>query len=147
MDSSRDIMVTVLCIVYNHEPYLRECLEGIVTQETDFKFQVIIHDDCSTDNSADIIREYASKYPDLIIPIFEEENVYAHVGAFDLFLRSYIKGKYFAYCEGDDYWCDKNKLQLQYDFLERFPDYTYCSTNFDIYNQEDKSKIRHHIKN
>lgn len=146
MGTSRDIMVTVLCIVYNHEPYLRECLEGIVTQETNFKFQVIIHDDCSTDNSADIIREYASKYSDLIIPIFEEENVYAHVGAFDLFLRSYIKGKYFAYCEGDDYWCDKNKLQLQYDFLERFPDYTYCSTNFDIYNQEDKSKINHHIK-
>ena len=85
MGTSRDIMVTVLCIVYNHEPYLRECLEGIVTQETNFKFQVIIHDDCSTDNSADIIREYASKYPDLLIPIFEEENVYAHGGAFDLF--------------------------------------------------------------
>lgn len=138
-------MVTVLCIVYNHELYLQECLEGIVNQKTDFKFQVIVHDDCSTDGSADIIREFVSRYPDLIIPIFEEVNVYLKVGTYDLFLRPYIKGKYFAYCEGDDYWSDCNKLQLQYDFLEKFPDYTYCSTNFDIYRQIDREMIPHFI--
>lgn len=68
------ILVSIQCLVYNHEPYLRQCLDGIVMQKTNFKFEAIVHDDCSTDNSASIIREYAEKYPEIIKPIYEKRK-------------------------------------------------------------------------
>lgn len=72
-----EIAVSVLCLVYNHEKYLRKCLDGFVNQKTNFKFEVIINDDASTDKSADIIREYEEKYPDIIKPIYQTENQYS----------------------------------------------------------------------
>ena len=76
---SEDIypLVTIRCATYNHEPYIRQCLDGFVIQKTDFSFEVIVHDDASTDGTAKIIREYAEKYPDIIKPIFETENQYS----------------------------------------------------------------------
>ena len=70
-------MVTIRCITYNHEPYIRQCLEGFVMQKTNFRFEAIVHDDASTDGTAAIIREYAEKYPDIIKPIYETENQYS----------------------------------------------------------------------
>ena len=125
-----EIMVSIICTAFNHEPYIRDCLEGFVNQKTDFKFEVLIHDDASTDKTADIIREYETKYPDIIKPIYQTQNQYSQ-GV--LFLREYvypkIKGKYIALCEGDDYWCDDNKLQKQVDFLESHPAYSACVHN------------------
>lgn len=115
-----DIMVSVLCPAYNHGKYIRDALEGFVMQKTNFKFEVIVHDDASTDGTADIIREYAKKYPHLIRPIIEEENLNARNF---LLLYPYANGKYIALCEGDDYWTDENKLQIQVDFLEQHPEY------------------------
>lgn len=121
-------MVCIHCLVFNHEFFLRECLDGFVKQQTDFRFEAVVHDDASTDNSAAIIREYAEKYPDVIKPIYETENQYKK-GGFPLvfhLMGEALKGKYIAFCEGDDYWTDPHKLQKQVDFLETNPDYSMC---------------------
>lgn len=115
-------LVAIKCFVYNHEPYLRDCLEGFVIQQTDFPFVAIVHDDASTDKSADIIREYATKYPDIIKPIYETENQYSKSdGSLGRIMNAAVDAtgaKYIAMCEGDDYWTDPRKLQKQVDLLE-----------------------------
>ena len=122
-----EIAVSVLCLVYNHEKYLRKCLDGFVNQKTNFKFEVIIHDDASTDNSVDIIKEYETKYPDIIKPIYQTENQYSKgVKITNTILFPRARGKYIAFCEGDDYWCDEHKLQKQYDVMESNPECHFC---------------------
>ena len=122
-----DPLVSIRCLVYNHEPYLRQCLDGFVMQKTTFPFEAIVHDDASIDGSAAIIREYAEKYPDIIKPIYESENQYSK-GTIIRIMDDAISpnSKYISLCEGDDYWTDPDKLQLQVDFLENHPDYTMC---------------------
>lgn len=123
-------MLSIQCLVYNHEPYLRECLDGFVMQKTNFKFEAIVHDDCSTDGSTAIIKEYAEKYPNIIKPILETENQYSKGGGLlRKIMDSHMRGKYVALCEGDDYWTDPTKLQRQVDFLETHPDFTMCFHN------------------
>ena len=108
------IMVSVICNVFNHEAYIRDALEGFVSQKTNFPFEVLIHDDASTDKSADIIHEYEAKYPNLIKPIYQTQNQYSRGGGITRkFQIPRVKGKYIAMCEGDDYWTDENKLQKQ----------------------------------
>ncbi len=125
----QEVLVSIRCLVYNHEPYLRQCLDGFVMQKTNFAFEAIVHDDASTDKSADIIREYAAKYPDIIKPIYETENQYSKK---DGSIRRIMDDatckttKYIAFCEGDDYWTDPLKLQKQFDFMEANPDYSLC---------------------
>lgn len=128
-----DIKVAIKCLVYNHEPYLRECLEGFVMQQTDFPFVAIVHDDASTDHSADIIREYAAKYPDIIHPIYETENQYSKKGSLTKIMNDAIEATgapYIALCEGDDYWTDPHKLQKQVDFLDTHPEVGLCYTDY-----------------
>lgn len=125
------LMVTIRCLAYNHEPYIRQCLDGFVMQKTNFRFEAVVHDDASTDGTADIIREYSAKYPEIIKPIFEIENQYSkRDGSLRRIMNAHMKGKYIAICEGDDYWTDPLKLQKQVDFLETHPDYSMCSHNF-----------------
>lgn len=120
-------MVTIRCTVFNHERYLRECLEGFVMQKTNFRFEAIVHDDASTDGSAAIIKEYAEKYPAIIKPIYETENQYSkHDGSLGRIMREHTHGKYVAFCEGDDYWTDPLKLQKQVDALENNPGCKIC---------------------
>ena len=129
MDNDK-ILVSIRCLVYNHESYLCQCLEGFVMQKTNFRFEAIVHDDASTDGSATIIREYAEKYPDIIKPIYETENQYSkRDGSLTRITNAACRGKYIAICEGDDYWIDPQKLQKQVDFLEAHPDYLLCGTN------------------
>lgn len=133
----KDILVTIQCLTYNHEPFIRQCLEGFVMQATNFRFEAIVHDDASTDRTAAIIKEYADKYPDIIKPIFEVENQYSkHDGTIGRSIRENTHGKYIAMCEGDDYWTDPYKLQKQVDFLESHPDYVMCSHRFNQYIQD-----------
>lgn len=126
-------LVAIRCITYNHEPYIRDALEGFVMQKTNFPFVAIVHDDASTDGTAAIIREYAAKYPDIIKPIYETENQYSkHDGSLRRIMNDAVLAtgaKYIAYCEGDDYWTDPLKLQKQVDFLESHPDYSMCFHN------------------
>lgn len=138
MKGRDEIMVTVRCITYNHGPYIRQCLEGFVMQKTDFRFEVVVHDDASTDGTAEIVREYATKYPDIITPILQQENQYSKGnGGITRALEPYMKGKYVAYCEGDDYWTDPLKLQKQVDFLEAHPDYVLCYTDAEVVDEND----------
>lgn len=142
------IMVSIQCLVYNHEPYLRQCLEGFVIQKTNFKFEAIVHDDCSTDNSAAIIREYAEKYPDIIKPIYEAENQYSkHDGSIEKIVDSACKGYYIAFCEGDDYWIDPNKLQKQYDALCIYSEATMCYTGFYCVDEKGNKYKRPNYEN
>lgn len=135
--NEQPLMVTIQCITYNHEPYIRQCLDGFVMQKTNFRFEAIVHDDASTDGTAAIIREYAEKYPDIIKPIYETENQYSkHDGSLQGIMDEHTHGKYVALCEGDDYWTDPLKLQKQVDFLERNPEYGLVYTNVDFYFQK-----------
>lgn len=139
-----EIKVKIHCLVYNHEPYLRDCLEGFVMQKTDFAFKAVVHDDCSTDNSAAIIREYAEKYPDIIEPIYETENQYRK-GTLTKTMYNRILGqcRYVAYCEGDDYWTAPNKLQKQVDFLDSHPEYAMCFSACNIKKEQDNLNTDH----
>lgn len=126
-DNQQPLMVTIRCLAYNHEPYIRQCLEGFVMQKTNFRFEAIVHDDASTDGTAAIIKEYAEKYPEIIKPIFETENLYSkHNGSLNRVMQENTRGKYVAFCEGDDYWTDPLKLQKQVDALENNPECKIC---------------------
>lgn len=138
-------MVSILCITYNHEKYIKQALDGFVNQKTDFKFEVIIHDDASTDSTADIIKEYEKKYPDIIKPIYQSENQYSKgLKITKDILIPLIKGKYVAICEGDDYWCDDNKLQKQVDFLENNKEYSACVHAYKLFDMVTKKFIDKH---
>lgn len=123
-----NIRVSVICNAFNHAPYIRDALEGFVMQKTTFPFEVLIHDDASADGTAEIIREYEEKYPDLIKPIYQTENQYSKgVKIAKTYQIPRAKGDYVAYCEGDDYWTDENKLQKQFDALEAHPEIDICA--------------------
>lgn len=142
------IMVSISCITYNQEMYIRDALEGFIKQKTNFNYEVVVHDDASTDKTPEIIREYAKKYPDIIKPIFQEENQYSKgVQISKTYVYPVLKGKYIAECEGDDYWIDENKLQKQVDFLESHPDYSACAHSSIILNCKDGTqKVDYEVK-
>lgn len=124
--------VSIHITVYNHENFLRECLDSLVNQVTNFKFEIIIGEDCSPDNSRAIVIEYANKYPDIIIPLLYEVNQGPkHCPGKGNFTQTFYKcrGKYIVHIEGDDYLINNNKLQMQYDFLEQNPEASACFHN------------------
>ena len=118
-------IVSILCLTYNQEEYIRDTLNGFINQKTDFDYEVIISDDCSTDKTKDIILEYEKKYPNIIKPFLREENI----GAMKNFIETYklCKARYVALCDGDDFWTDPKKLQIQVDFLENNQDFAMSS--------------------
>ncbi len=121
--SDNEIMVSVVCETYNHLPYIRSALDGFVMQKTDFPFEVVVHDDASTDGTADVVREYMERYPGLIRVILQKENQYSKGVYTDLdCLYPQARGRYLAICEGDDYWTDPYKLQKQFDAMEAHPE-------------------------
>lgn len=133
-------LVSIVCETFNHEDYIRQALDGFVMQKTNFIFEILIHDDASTDNTVDIILQYEKKYPSLIRPIYQKENQYSkgvEITTQVQFARA--RGKYLAICEGDDYWVDPCKLQKQVDFLEKNPEYGLVYTEVD--KLIDKSNI------
>lgn len=135
----KECIVSICCLTYNHAPYIRECLEGFLAQQTSFVYEILIHDDASTDDTIDIIKEYEAKYPDLIKPIYQTENQYSKgtkISATFQFPR--VQGRYIAICEGDDYWVDPLKLQKQVDFLTSHPDYGLVHTGYKQYTQKEK---------
>lgn len=126
-----DVMVSVCVLSYNHEKYLRQCLDGIFMQKVSFPFEVRVHDDASTDRSQEIIKEYQQRYPDILKPVLQSENQYSKGGGIlNKFLLPLCEGKYIALCEGDDYWIDPLKLQKQVDFLKTHEEYSMCCTGF-----------------
>ena len=130
-----DVIVSVCVITYNHCNYIRQCLDGILMQQTNFPFEIIVNDDCSTDGTAEIVKEYELKYPQLFKVTYQTENQYSKGvrGMFPRFCFPRTRGKYIALCEGDDYWTDPLKLQKQVDFLEKNKTYSMCGHNCVIY--------------
>lgn len=141
-------LVSICCITYNHAPYIRQCLDSFFMQQCDFDFEVLIHDDASTDGTQEIIKEYQQKYPDIIKPIFQTENQWSKGmrGPNPKYNYPRVQGKYIALCEGDDYWTDPLKLQKQVDFLENNPEYSFCGHLYSIsreretYNKKEKEE-------
>ena len=121
MITSEKPLVSIKTITYNHAPYIKDCIEGVLKQKTNFKIEHLISDDCSSDGTREIIEEYAKKYPDIIKNISPKENLGSRQNG--IRIRTACTGKYQASCEGDDYWIDPNKLQKQVDFLEANPDF------------------------
>lgn len=117
------VLVSIVCATYNHEQYLTDAINGFLSQKTTFAIEIIIHDDASRDGTPEIIKAYALKYPKLIVPILQSENQYSK-GSFKptVHAAKFARGKYIAFCEGDDYWVNENKLQLQVESLEKHPD-------------------------
>lgn len=135
------IMVSVLCTAYNHEKFIENTIEGIIQQKTDFRYELIIHDDASSDNTALIIQSYAEKYPGIIRTILQKENQYQYCNIYKKFLFPEVKGQYIAFCEGDDFWIDKNKLQMQVELMEAHKEYSMCLHNAVKLNYETGEKI------
>lgn len=115
--------ISVICLTYNHAEYIAQALQGILLQKTRYSFEVIVHDDASTDGTSDIVKEYAERYPDIIRHVRQEVNQYSQGKRMITLALPYVRGRYIALCDGDDSWTDPNKLQKQVDFLEKNPDY------------------------
>lgn len=136
VESTQSIMVSIHCLAYNQEKYIRDTLEGFIMQKTNFRFEAIVHDDASTDGTVKIILEYAKKYPKIIKPIIETENLFSkHDGSLDRIMDAACRGKYVAYCEGDDYWIDPYKLQKQVDIMESDMNISLVHTAFQCVDQ------------
>lgn len=119
--------VSIICIAYNHEEYIEKTLQSFIMQKTDFKFEILVHDDASTDNTANIIRKYEKQYPDIIKPIYQTINQYSQgVEIVYEFMYKRAKGEFLASSEGDDYWTDSLKLQKQYDFMQQHTEVSAC---------------------
>lgn len=118
--------VSVLCITFNQEKYIAEALDSLIAQKTTFPFEIVVHDDASTDKTPFIIGKYAQKYPDLVKPIFQSENQYSKGRLISQLCAPYLAGDYFAICEGDDFWLNEKKLQMQFDYMEANPDCSLC---------------------
>jgi len=120
---STKAVVTIWCITFNHKAFIKDAIEGFLKQETAFPVEILIHDDASTDGTDEIIRQYQARYPTLIKAILQPENQYSQGRRARDFLQPISQGDYIAICEGDDYWTDPKKLQIQVDFLEKNPEY------------------------
>lgn len=134
-------LVSILCVTYNQENYIEEAIKSFIMQKTSFTFEVIIHDDASTDGTQKIIRKYVKEYPDILKPMYEENNQFSQGNdqfIHDMFIAA--KGKYIAACEGDDFWTDPNKLQLQVNFLEKNADYSICFHPVRVFFEKNEEK-------
>ncbi|WP_028239386.1 glycosyltransferase family 2 protein [Stutzerimonas azotifigens] len=133
-------LLSIVCLAYNHEAFIGATLDGFLRQETDFPFEIIVHDDASSDGTAALIRQYAARYPNIIRPIYQTQNQYSLGVPFSTALFAQARGRYIAYCEGDDYWTDPRKLQIQVDFLEHNRDYVI--TYHDAFMFDERGVIR-----
>lgn len=123
-----EVKVSIICNTYNQEKYIEDALKSFLAQETDFAYEVLVHDDASTDRTPEIIASYASDYPQIIKPYYEEVNQYTVEDRHNFKVQSArVTGSYVAICEGDDYWTDPHKLQLQYDALEEHTELDMCT--------------------
>lgn len=134
----KKITVSIICITYNHEKYIEKCLKGLIMQKTLFDYEILIHEDASSDKTPEIIKKYEKKYSNLIKVIYQKENQFSQGKSPSKYLYDIAQGKYLAFCEGDDYWIDENKLQKQVTFLEENRNYSAIYSNVLIVDENNK---------
>lgn len=122
-------LVSVVCHTYNHEKFIEDALNGFLMQETTFPFEIIVHDDASQDGTQKIIKQYQARYPNIIKPILQTKNIFSKGERPTMYSFPAAKGKYIAFCEGDDFWSDTQKIQVQGLFLDNNLDYAVCYTD------------------
>ncbi len=135
MNKTDEFRVSVCMVTYNQEKYIAQAIESVLLQKTNFKFQLLIGDDASTDGTTEIVRQYAEKYPDIVKPIFHEKNIGAANNSIGLY--NCARTEYVAICDGDDYWIDDQKLQKQIDFLDKHKDYSICFTKVRMFYEDN----------
>lgn len=133
-----DIILSVYIPTYNHEKYIAQALEGVLKQKTKYKFEVLVGEDCSTDNTRAIVKEYEEKYPGRFQIFYREHNMYGKTPNNSVDLRQRCKGKYIMCLEGDDFWIDECKIEKQIDFLENNPEYLGVAHNCIVVDEESK---------
>jgi len=136
-------LLSIVCLTYNHAAFIRQALDGFLMQETRFPFEIIVHDDASTDETPTIIAEYAARFPTIIKPILQQQNQFSLGVPFATGLFARAAGQYIAYCEGDDYWTDPRKLQIQVDFLEKHRDYVMTYHDAFMFNSQGVVRSPH----
>lgn len=146
ISNKNDLIVSILCPVYNQAQYVRQCIDSVLAQKTSFLYEILINDDASSDGSADIVREYADKYPALIKAICQNKNQFSQgVDIIRDILLPKAQGRYIAICEGDDWWINPNKIQHQVEIMEKNPDCGLVYTYFYKYNNKEQSNFRFHF--
>lgn len=147
MMSAQIPLVSILCDAFNHENFIEDALRGFLKQTTNFPFEIVVHEDASSDRTAAILKKYQEQYPEQIRVIFQTQNQFSKKGLNlwrDITFKE-ARGKYIALCEGDDYWIDPLKLQKQVDFLESHPDYVISWTNY--LNSKEGQLVPNDFKN
>ena len=130
-------IISIICNTYNQEKYIADALDSFLMQEVSVPFEILVHDDASTDGTADVIRAYEQRFPESIKPIDQTENQYSKgVSITPEIQLPRAKGKYIAFCEGDDYWTDPQKLQIQYDFMEEHLQASGCCHAYSMVDKE-----------
>ncbi len=138
----KEIIVSILCAAYNQENYIGEALDSLLMQETNFSYEILLHDDASTDGTTDIVKEYAARYPEKICLFLEEENKFQkNIDFWKEVGKKHPPARYIAFCEGDDYWTDPHKLQKQYDALEAHPECDMCACCAAMVSEDGKIEI------
>jgi glycosyltransferase involved in cell wall biosynthesis len=135
------VKVSVCMITYNHEPFIAQAIESVLMQRTSFPYELVIGEDCSTDGTREIVRQYAEKHPDIIRPLFREQNLGMHRNFVDTL--AHCRGEYVALLEGDDYWTDPYKLQKQAEFLDEHPEYVLVGCNALIIREDEGFRTLH----
>ena len=132
-----EAVISIICNTYNHEKYIAQALDSFLMQKVNVPFEILVHDDASSDRTPEIIRKYKAQYPEIIKPILRKENQMSQGFSITAdFQIPRAQGKYIAFCEGDDYWTDENKLQIQYDFMEAHPEYSICCHAYNMVDKE-----------
>jgi glycosyltransferase involved in cell wall biosynthesis len=144
---NNELMVSICCVTYNHVNFIAQCLDGFVKQKTNFEFEILVHDDASTDGTIEIVKSYEEKYPNLFKCVYQTENQFLKQNTLVNILFKMAKGKYIALCEGDDYWIDPYKLQKQVDFLEGNEEYSASAHNVDFIINDVVDSITPNLKN
>lgn len=144
-EKKQPIQISILCMTFNHEKYIAKALDSFLMQDVDVRFEIIVHDDCSTDSTGDIIRSYEKKYPNIVRSIIQTENLYSQQIKITPIVIGAAKGRYIAFCEGDDFWTSNRKLQLQLNALRSYPEIDLCfHPSFTISRNKAKGKICHY---
>lgn len=137
-------LVSVKMTAYNHAPYIAQAIEGVLKQGTSFPFELVIGEDCSTDGTREVVFDYQKRFPDIIRVITSEQNVGAKKNSYRI--TKACRGKYIAFCEGDDYWHYPQKLQEQGDYLEDHPKCGLVYTDYDVYDVKSEKRIKYYNK-